>query len=106
MALGMTRSEADETGERGTNQSKQMKTTSGWESRSGTNTSGFSGLPGGCRFDNGTFIELGESGYWWSSTEYSANGAWYRRLYYFGNHYVIRDSYNKELGFSVRCVRD
>lgn len=66
---------------------------------------GFSALPGGYRFANGGFNNLGSSGIWWSSTEYSSTGAWYRYMYY-GSGYVSRLNYYKGYGFSVRCLRD
>jgi uncharacterized protein (TIGR02145 family) len=64
----------------------------------------FGALPGGYRSSNGNFNLLGLNGYWWSSTEYSSTYAWSR---YLGYHYASagRDTYLKELGFSVRCVR-
>jgi uncharacterized protein (TIGR02145 family) len=34
-----------------------------------TNESGFAGLPGGYRKGDGTFVNVGSYGYWWSSTE-------------------------------------
>jgi len=70
-----------------------------------TNSSGFSGLPGGYRGFNGTFLGFGASGNWWSSTEDSTNAAWYRALHYV-NGDVDRLSYSKAFGFSVRCLRD
>jgi uncharacterized protein (TIGR02145 family) len=33
------------------------------------NESGFSGLPGGYRYYGGDFLKVGNSGYWWSSSE-------------------------------------
>nr|NQU93850.1 hypothetical protein [Bacteroidota bacterium] len=50
-----------------------------------TNTSGFSGLPGGTRSTNGTFYYLGNFGYFWSSTEHSTTYAWGRNLGYSGD---------------------
>ena len=89
-------------GEAGT----KMKSTSGWvENGNGTNSSGFSGLPGGIRNGDGAFYYVGEYGYWWSSTEYSTNDAWCRGLLYdYG--YVDRFTNSKKNGFSVRCLRD
>jgi len=44
-------------------------------------------------------------GYWWSSTVYGASDAWRRGLhYYYASFY--RYSNTRELGFSVRCVKD
>lgn len=70
------------------------------------NSSGFTALPGGYRFSNGTFVSIGGSGSWWSATESGERGAWDRGLLY--NHGgVFRSSYfNKGDGVSVRCVRD
>jgi len=106
-ALGMTQATADGTGFRGTDQGTQMKATSGWDNNgNGTNTSGFSALPGGYRHGNGDFYYfVGTYGGWWSSTQYYTNHAWYRVLYYYYSN-VYRDDYYKDYGFSVRCVRD
>ena len=84
----------------------KMKSTSGWNNNgNGTNSSGFSGLPGGFRYINGTFNYIGYLGYWWGSTEDYANDAWPRYLSY-GYGFVYRYSYDKGYGFSVRCLRD
>lgn len=86
----------------------KMKTTSGWQSPNtgATNESGFSGLPGGFRYDyGGDFGSIGYYGYWWSSSESSASAAWYRFLFY-NNDYASRNSSYKQGGFSVRCLRD
>ena len=66
---------------------------------------GFSALPGGVRFPNGSFYYLGTFGSWWSSTEYSSSRAW-SRLMISGYGYVSRDGNSKRDGFSVRCLRD
>ena len=70
-----------------------------------TNTSGFKGLPGGLRYIDGTFDDIGYDGYWWSSSEYLSTYAWYRFLYYY-NGTAYRSYYSKTYGFSVRCLRD
>jgi len=70
-----------------------------------TNESGFSGLPGGYRQQNGTYRDIGYHAYFWSSTENYSNCAWYRGLDY-GNSEVYRYGYLEGCGFSVRCVRD
>jgi uncharacterized protein (TIGR02145 family) len=69
------------------------------------NTSGFSALPGGFRYDYGYFSSIGFSGYWWTSTEYDYYYAWKCNLNYYDPG-VHRNSHLKEDGFSVRCVRD
>jgi uncharacterized protein (TIGR02145 family) len=70
-----------------------------------TNSSGFSGLPGGNRNSSGTYVNVGYLGYWWSSTQFSTTSAWLRSLFY-NNGDVNRNYYFKRFGFSVRCVRD
>ncbi len=70
-----------------------------------TNESGFSGLPGGNRSYNGLFDYFGSRSYWWSSTENTADNALVRYLVYNGAN-IIRISYNKKNGYSVRCLRD
>ncbi|MBM3451578.1 MAG: hypothetical protein FJX84_00395 [Bacteroidetes bacterium] len=84
----------------------KMKSKSGWaENGNGTNSSGFSGLPGGFRYSLGNFFFMGFYGYWWSSTEYITYYAWYRYLSY-DHGRVSRDDSDKGKGFSVRCLRD
>jgi uncharacterized protein (TIGR02145 family) len=81
--------------------------TTNWNSPNtgATNEIGFTALPGGYRYSSESFHYVGGYGHWWSSTEYSTTGAWYRSLHYY--HAPIGRSYgSKELGFSVRCVRD
>ncbi len=69
------------------------------------NKSGFSALPGGvCA--NGLFSGIAIGGYWWSSTESYANNAINRLLGYLNNSVDRRDYNEKEVGFSVRCVKD
>jgi uncharacterized protein (TIGR02145 family) len=72
----------------------------------GTNSSGFSALPGGFReTGDGNFYDQGYLGYWWSSSP-SGTYAWYRYLFS-GDSTVGRFSnYATRDGFSVRCVRD
>lgn len=72
-----------------------------------TNSSGFTALPGGIRLQDGAFIIHGESGYWWSSTEYiiSGNNALIRTLGY-GTEWMTTSNDRKTRGFSIRCLKD
>ena len=80
----------------------QMKASYGWnDGGNGTNSSGFSGLPGGFRDYVGYFFGAGALGYWWSSSSYG----WSRDLD-IGVDDVTRSYGNPQSGFSVRCVRD
>lgn len=70
-----------------------------------TNETGFTALPCGYRSSNGAFYDIGYTVYWWSATEGSTYGAWSRVIDYNYSD-VFRYFNNKELGISVRCVRD
>ena len=85
---------------------KEVGTTS-WNSPNtdATNTSLFTGLPGGYRDYNGGYNFIGYFGFWWSTTEYDTGNAWYRSLsYYFGSAYRFANP--KGYGLPVRCLRD
>ena len=83
----------------------QMKTTYGWyNGGNGTNSSGFSGLPGGDRSSSGNFVHAGRYGFWWSSSPIGSN-AWFRFLSS-TNEGVYSSLGDPQDGFSVRCVRD
>ena len=85
----------------------RIKSTGDWiADGSGTNESGFTGLPGGVRDDQGTFGGyIGYYGFWWSSTEFNSSNAWAIGLN-FANGRVDMDGGSKGKGFSVRCTRD
>ena len=105
MELGMSESEANQHGWRGTDQGTQMKSSPGDNpSWNGTNTSGFSGLAGGFRIHDGVPNALGGNGYFWSASS-NGIGAWFRILSveYFG---VQRSEYNQGDGMSIRCLKD
>ncbi len=76
-----------------------------WEPNiDGTNESGFTGLPGGFRtYYSGNYSFMGYYGWFWSSTEYNNNNAWYRKLG-FNHSEIYRSGINKQMGYSVRCV--
>jgi uncharacterized protein (TIGR02145 family) len=69
------------------------------------NATGFSALPGGIRVTYGAFNNLGNNGYFWSSSEGSTTDAWFRYLIYY-NADVGRSINDKAYGFSARCLRD
>jgi uncharacterized protein (TIGR02145 family) len=74
-----------------------------------TNEVGFTALPAGKYDSNGTFIELGSSGSWWSPIEGGTNNAWYRLTNKGGNivEYTNGSTSNTTpIGLSVRCVRN
>jgi Bacterial surface proteins containing Ig-like domains len=70
------------------------------------NYSGFSALPGGFRYFDGSFSNFGSYGFWWSATVYRDSYAWYRYLLY-GSNYLLRSYiFGMKCGFSVRLIRD
>lgn len=107
MYLGMVDTEAEDTGWRGTNEGSELKATSGWnEDGNGTDESGFSALPGGQRFYNGTYQFEGIMGFFWTSTEVVSND-WNWSRYMDRNHTdIYRATYTKRYGYSIRLVRD
>jgi len=108
MNLGMTQGQADAEGWRGTNQGTQLKSTTGW-SVNGTNTSGFTALPGGYRwgvFYTGIGGDTNVQGLWWSSTKYpDPTYNWWRGLGN-SNSGVYRHGMDNRAGLSVRCLQD
>jgi uncharacterized protein (TIGR02145 family) len=86
----------------------KLKATSGWDNSGfGEDTYGFSALPGGYGSSNGYFYNVGRRGCWWSTTEYNASSAYFRRMYY-DNANVGRFNNDKSdlYLFSVRCLQD
>jgi len=70
-----------------------------------TNSSGFTGLPGGIRYTDGGFTSIGAEGDWWSSSENGTSYASCRNLNGY-NGSVCSFNFYKRNGFSVRCLRD
>lgn len=83
-------------------------------SGNGSNSFGFSGLPGGYRHPNGNFYEIGKCCKWWS-----LNANWWGSIIYISDRlqtwgtelYDVSDDlrlkrFNKGQGLSVRCIRD
>ncbi|MCL2218876.1 MAG: fibrobacter succinogenes major paralogous domain-containing protein [Chitinispirillia bacterium] len=87
----------------------KLKSKTGWFTGKGykaaTDDYGFYALPGGLGFSCGSFVDAGYLGYWWSATEYDANSAWYRYMYY-SSEGVYRLNYRKSYLFSLRCSQD
>ena len=85
---------------------KEMETTN-WTSpnTNATNTSLFTGLPGGYRYYVGSYRNIGDFGNWWSSSEIDTYSAWARNLSA-TNGVASRGYINKGNGVSVRCLRD
>jgi uncharacterized protein (TIGR02145 family) len=98
----------------GSDAGTKMKSKSAWisyttrgskVSGNGSNTSGFSGLPGGYRSYDGDFNDIGEFGIWWSASESPSNYACTHNLHYI-NGSLSWGNDSKKCGYSVRCLRD
>ncbi|MDR1830722.1 MAG: fibrobacter succinogenes major paralogous domain-containing protein [Candidatus Fibromonas sp.] len=85
---------------------KYLKANSGWnKDGNGTDDYGFSALPGGDGYSDGSFYNVGNLGYWWSANENSSYHAYFRYMVYDYDgaywHYDGKSSLR-----SVRCVQD
>ena len=85
---------------------RALGSASGWDDDgNGTDSYGFSALPGGCRDSDGFFYSAGYNGFWWTATERSGDGAYYRVMGCYDNN-VGEGNDDKSYGFSARCVQD
>jgi uncharacterized protein (TIGR02145 family) len=73
--------------------------------KAATNEKGFSAVAGGYRYYGGNFVWRGEYGYWWCTNEYDAISA-YQLLIMSGDSDTFSDNNDKDLGLSVRCLKD
>jgi uncharacterized protein (TIGR02145 family) len=71
----------------------------------GTNTSYFSAMLAGYRIYEGRFSGLGYAAVFWSSTDVGNNDACILNMYSNSSGIYIYGN-SKELGFSVRCIKD
>ena len=105
ISLGMSAEEADGVTWRGSDQGTQLKSSEGWkEDGDGTNSSGFTALPGGWRTQEGAYVDSYGNGYWWSSTT-SNSEAWSRHMDWIDSR-VYRLTHNQNRGEAVRCIID
>ena len=106
IALGMSAAEANELDWRGTDQGAKLKASPfdalSWD---GTNSSGFSAVPGGSRGENGFFYNGGLLGAWWTSTVVSSPHAMARILRSEFEE-IDRWYWHMRNGHSVRCIQD
>lgn len=112
IAIGMSGTQADLLGWRGSDEAEKLKLkgTEGWvifQDLWPTNKYGFSAEAGSCRLFNGKLGSPGlqYTGFWWTSTSHSSDKAWFRYLDYKKTE-VFRSYDYKQSGFSIRCVKD
>jgi uncharacterized protein (TIGR02145 family) len=103
--------EWNSTGYRGYNAGKHLKSTISWDLNNGTDTIGFSGLPGGRSRPTGIFSFKENQGVWWSSTFEKV--VWPPSIIEIMIHKIESNNNKASLtnsvdmhGFSVRCVRE
>jgi len=83
----------------------KLKATSGWKNGgNGTDDYGFSAFPGGYSNSDGSFINVGYNGYWWSAS----GEASYAYAIYMNNNSasVSKFYYIKSDLHSVRCIQN
>nr|NQU90379.1 hypothetical protein [Bacteroidota bacterium] len=69
-----------------------------------TNSSGFTALPSGNYYPDGTFNWIGVNGNIWTSTEGDTSNALMRGVANFISE-IYRGEFNKSRGFAVRCIK-
>ncbi|MDR1829245.1 MAG: hypothetical protein LBQ76_00575 [Candidatus Fibromonas sp.] len=85
----------------------KLKATSGWNYGNGTDDYGFSALPGGNGYSDGSFSLVGIDGNWWSANEHESMSdyAYYRYMGYSLGSAGWNANY-KSILVSVRCLQD
>jgi len=112
MHLGMSQSEADGIGYRGTNEGCKLAgnadiwNSGALENDSEFSSSNFTALPGGYRsYVDGNYFMMGSEVLFFSSTEFSGDGAWSRKLRY-SLPGIYRAGFYKRGAYAVRLLRD
>ena len=80
--------------------------TTHWVNPGGTNTTGFTALPGGERNTGGTFEYIGYYGNWWTSTAYSNKYARYYGVTVDNSVLTAAEYVEWTYGYSARCIKD
>lgn len=75
-----------------------------FETNTGTDLFGFSGVPGG-RLTRGNFASINAIGVWWAQDERTATAAYTAVLNYSQTMFYV-NAFNKADGLSIRCLKD
>ena len=104
---GVGNAEWDNDGYRGYNAGGALKGFNEWwwPNTGATNSSGFTAMPGGMRYEQGYFYGKGESGIYWTSNEDTAGFAIGRSMHNNGQN-IGRLRLEQVKGASVRCIKD
>jgi len=87
----------------------KVKGTTYWNSPNlgATNETGFTSLPGGYRKGwDGVYVDIKNSGYFWSSSEIDPFFNWNCYINYNSNSILRFSVVNSRDGFSIRCIKD
>ncbi|WP_333693673.1 FISUMP domain-containing protein [Flavobacterium sp.] len=94
---------------------KSLASKENWSSSSNTGAPGnnlnlnnstlFSAQPGGYRLNDGTFLNLNYSAYFWAFSTSSTSLGQHRAISN-GMPNLVSNSVNKKIGFSVRCIKN
>ena len=96
----------EQTGYRGYNAGKNLKSTTGWNSGTGIDAYGFHAIPGGyCNLD-GNFSGIGDQVIYWNSKQDATGFLGWRRMIHSSNDGIHRSNTDKNWAFYVRCVKD
>ena len=78
-----------------------------WQSpnQDASNETGFSALPGGGRDSNGSFGSIDNLCFFWTSQENGSAAGWSRDISSSSGS-IEKYSYDKRVGYSVRCIKD
>lgn len=72
-----------------------------------TNFTGFTALPGGLRHNTGGYQYLNDFGYWWTSSQGTANPNFaYNVKMSFADEVVLQYESNQRGGFAIRCLKN
>ncbi len=105
--FGVGDPEWDEVTWRGYDAGDNLKSQTGWFSNgNGSDAFDFTAVPGGFSDNVGTFGEVEEAAYFWTSNEYDNQWSWYRGLNYALDEAWRHYGTYKACGFSVRCIKD
>lgn len=103
--LGMSITESEFVGSnRGNDEATALKSSAGWSSLNGNNSTGFNALPAGSN-NNGNFQNLGDNARFWSVTK-SGTGSAYSRVFFDNTQEIARFRDNVDFSYSCRCIKD
>ena len=86
---------------------KMLKSVNGWNDYgAGTDSFGFSALPGGDRDEFNDYENEGRFAGFWTSTEVNERYAAHIHLFYMDDDAALSTTFNKRYAYAVRCVKD